>query len=212
MRGDGDAARFRVRLSLPPDVRLMLFLSRLHLIKGLPLLFEAMAGLRTAFEQWQLVVAGFEDRPGYLAELKRIAATFQVEDRIVWAGPLFGRDKEDAFAAADLFVLPTHSENFAIVVAEALAAGVPVLTTRGAPWEELRTRGCGWWADVNAESIKEALGEAAGTSKAKLVEMGARGRTLIAEKYMWPQVTRRTIELYDWLLGRSSRPEFVIVE
>ena len=66
----------------------------------------------------------------------------------IFTGPLDDAEKWTAYARADLLVLPTYSENFGIVVAEALWAGVPVITTKGTPWAELEERKCGWWVDL----------------------------------------------------------------
>lgn len=208
----GDARLFRERHAISPDSRLLVFLSRLHVKKGLPLLFEAMAKMKTELEDWQLVVCGNEDPPGYGRELKRLAREFGVADKIVWAGALFGSDKQDALAAADIFVLPTHSDNFAIVVTEALASGVPVFTTHGAPWRDLETHRCGWWVPVTADAIRNGLTRALGTPRRELDAMGERGRALVAEKYTWPMVSSRMIQLYEWLLGRRGRPEFVMMD
>jgi glycosyltransferase involved in cell wall biosynthesis len=208
IRGDSD--RFRNRFAIKPKSRLLLFLSRLHPKKGLPLLFEAMAKFGSSLSEWLLVIAGFEDESGYQKELERVAANLGITNKIIFVGALFGQDKYDAYSAADLFVLTTYSENYGIVVAEALAAGVPVLTTRGAPWQELEMNRCGWWVDINVDSIQEALADAISRPRQELIEMGARGKDLIEEKYTWPRVTQKTIELYSWLMGRGEQPDFVM--
>ena len=98
----------------------------------------------------------------------------------------FGADKEAAFAWCDLLCLPTRSENFGLVVAEALAHGRPVLTTRGAPWEELAVRRCGWWTDVSSEGLRSALESALRLPRAELRAMGARGRAWMQSDFSWP--------------------------
>jgi len=206
----GDAARFRSRFSIPSGKRLLLFLSRINPKKGLPILFTAIEQLDKALDGWVLVIAGFEDVPGYQQELEQLAKRLNISKKIIFAGPLFGQDKEDVFAAADVFVLPTHSENFGIVVTESLAACVPVLTTYGAPWEELRSHNCGWWVEISEQGIYDGLKDAISRSKQELMEMGCRGKLLVESKYTWPQVTKMTIELYNWLLGRGSVPDFVV--
>ncbi len=207
----GDSDRFLHRFSISPARRLLLFLSRLHPIKGLPLLFEAMAQLRQQLRDWLLVIAG-PDEGGYVSTLQSLASRLNIEDQIRFVGALFDLDKRDAFAAAELFVLPTHSENFGIVIAEALGAGVPVLTTRGAPWEEVKAYQCGWWVDTNAAAIRDALRDALQCSVKELRAMGQRGKTLVAEKYSWLQAAQNSLMLYQWLLGCSERPSFVITD
>jgi glycosyltransferase involved in cell wall biosynthesis len=205
----GDAAAFRHRFSLPPDRRLMLFLSRLHPIKGLPLLLEAVASSASQLEGWLLVVAG-ADELGHLAAIRARIRELGIGERVRLVGPLRGADKRDAFAAADLFVLPTLSESFGIVVAEALGAGVPVLTTRGAPWEELQSHGCGFYVDATAAAIGEGLRDAVRRPADELRAMGAKGRQLVSAKYTWSRIAPQTVELYEWLLGRRERPHWVL--
>lgn len=208
LRSAGDGPRFRHAHKLPAEARLMLFVSRVHPIKGLPLLFEAIRREQAHLADWHLVVAG-PDEGGHTAELVQLAQRLGITPRVHFIGAVFGAEKRDAFAAAELFVLPTHSENFAIAVAEALAAGVPVLTTKGAPWEELETHACGWWTDTSAAAIGEALREATQSPPAALAAMGQRGRQLITERYTWPIAAQKTLELYAWLLGRAPRPDCV---
>ena len=208
----GDADRFRTSYAIPSDKRILLFLSRINPKKGLPMLFTAINQLNDMFDNWMLVIAGFEDVSGYQLELKKLANKLNLSNKIKFVGPLFCAAKEDAFAAADIFVLPTHSENFGIVVTEALASGVPVLTTYGAPWEELRLHNCGWWVEISEQGVYDALCEAIGKSKKELMTMGERGKLLVKSKYTWPKATQMTIELYNWLLGRCERPDFVMMD
>lgn len=127
----------------------------------------------------------------------------------IFTGPLNDDAKWDAYDRADMFVLPTYSENFGIVVAEALWAGVPVITTKGTPWAELEEYKCGKWIDLPAEgsnpSTWEALDEALVSvmfmSDAERGEMGKRGRKLVEEKYTWDAVCSTLIKSYKELLN-----------
>lgn len=208
----GDAGRFLDHFAIPADKSIMLFLSRINPKKGLPILFKVIEQMHKQLENWILVIAGFEDVPGYQRELEQLAKKLNISNKIKFVGPLFSEAKDDAFSAADIFVLPTHSENFGIVVTEALASGVPVLTTYGAPWEEMRTHNCGWWVEISEQGIYTALRDATSKSKQELVAMGARGKLLVQSKYTWTQATKMTIDLYNWLLGRRSMPDFVVLD
>ena len=126
----------------------------------------------------------------------------------IFTGPLNDDAKWDAYERADLFVLPTYSENFGIVVAEALWAGVPVITTKGTPWSELEEYKCGKWIDLPAEgsnpstweALDEALVSVMAISDAERGEMGKRGRKLVEEKYTWDAVCSAMVSGYECLL------------
>ena len=183
-----------------------LFLSRIHPKKGLPMLLDAWADVRP--EGWTLELVGPSENE-HRAELEAQAAELGLDGEVVFAGPVDDADKWHKYAAADLFVLPTHSENFGIVVAEALAAEVPVLTTTGAPWQELEDHDCGWWVAPEPDAIREALATATGQERDNLVAMGRRGRALVESTYTWRAVGQRMKQAYEWLLGEGSRPDFV---
>jgi glycosyltransferase involved in cell wall biosynthesis len=171
---------------------------------------------------WRIVIAG-TDEGGHLGEVRAESEKWKVESarqsslspspslsNIEFVGAVEGEAKWDLYRSADLFVLPSHSENFGLVVAEALACGVPVITTRGTPWEELITHRCGWWVDVGVEPLANALREAMALSDGERSEMGARGRSLIERKYTWPSVAAQMKSVYEWMLGQGERPDCVV--
>jgi len=140
----------------------------------------------------------------------------QPQPDFILTGPLNDDAKWNAYARADLFVLPTYSENFGIVVAEALYAGLPVITTKGTPWSDLVTNKCGWWIDLPSEEVKvgglglqwssldDALREATSTNyqlpTTNLHDMGANGRRLVESKYLWPAVVKAMVHGYEQIL------------
>lgn len=178
--------------------REILFLSRLHEKKGLPFLFEAASHLKDRLDGYTIRIAG-EGEAAYVEELNGLAQRLGVEKMIRFEGGVYGPRKWELIRAADLFVLPTFSENFGIVVAEALAAGTPVLTTKGAPWEELESRGCGFWTDVGTEGTLEALRVFLSLSDSFLEQMGRRGRRLVEEKYSANKMAADMLEMYKSL-------------
>ena len=109
------------------------------------------------------------------------------------------------YREADLLVLPTFSENFGVVVAEALAAGVPVITTRGAPWADLETHGCGWWIETGVAPLVLALREALALSDDERRAMGERGLAYV-RRYDWDVIAAETLALYRWVLGQGVWP------
>lgn len=183
---------------VPPRVRrTLLYLGRVHPVKGLATLVDAWARLRPA--GWRLVIAG-QDADGYAAELQRRIARDGLQGEISILGAADGPDKWALYRSADLFVLPSHSENFGMVVAEALACGVPVLTTRATPWSELPEQRCGWWIDAGLVPLVDALRVAVATPGAELRAMGARGRAFVESKYTWDAAAREMSSLYESVL------------
>lgn len=184
-----------------------LFLSRIHPKKGLPFLLRAWAKLQTRHPDWELVIAGPEE-VGHEAEMKTLKQKLGLA-RVCFAGTVHGAEKDALYRSADLFVLPTHAENFGLVVAEALAQEVPVITTRNAPWQGLESHGCGWWIDLSPEALEATLGAAMATPQAELHAMGARGRVWMARDFGWDDVARRMREVYAWLARGGPKPDCV---
>jgi glycosyltransferase involved in cell wall biosynthesis len=189
----------------------VLFMSRVHPKKNILGLIDAWHRLAAAdrLDGWLLRIAG-PDEIGHRAEVLARIDRLGLADRVSVDGPIAERDKAAAFSGADVFVLPTFSENFGIAVAEALAYGVPVITTTGTPWVELPGRGCGWWVAPEPDTLALALGEAIGAGGVRRAEMGARGNAYVRERFSWQGVGGATLELYRWLLGQSSgKPDFL---
>lgn len=187
--------------------RTLLFLSRIHPIKGIDRLLQAWARLQDAHPGWRLLIHG-RGEAAHEAELRELAATLELR-RVEFSGPLYGQAKQQAYRDADLFVLPTHSENFGMVVAEALAHGCPAVVSRGAPWQGLEAEGCGWWVDNDPGSLTAALGAAMSTPPAELERMGQRGAGWMARDFGWDSVARRMDAAYRWILEGGTAPAHV---
>lgn len=185
--------------------RTVLFLSRVHKKKGLANLVQAWAQVRPT--GWRLQIAG-PDEGGHLAEVMRAAQAVGVAGSIDYLGEVNGARKTEVYHNADLFVLPTFSENFGVVVAEALSHGLPVITTRGAPWADLETNGCGWWVDIGVEPLATALRQAMALNDDERRDMGERGRAYV-QRYNWADIARQMADVYRWVLGQGARPDCV---
>jgi glycosyltransferase involved in cell wall biosynthesis len=143
-----------------PDLegkRLVLFLGRIHPKKGCDLAIQAFADVFRARPNWQLVIAG-PDQVGWRRELEALAARLNVSDRITWTGSVAGDAKNGVLRAAEVFLLPSHQENFGIAVAEALACGTPVLISNKVNiWREVLHDGAGLVADDTVDGVGSLL-------------------------------------------------------
>jgi glycosyltransferase involved in cell wall biosynthesis len=151
----------------------------------------------------RLLVCGAGDE-GYVASLKTRAETRGVADRIEWAGEVRGDEKASAFALADLFVLPSHSENFGIAVVEAMAAGVPVVVSEGVPLaDRIVDAGAGWRCGTDAASVESASRQAL-TAEVDRQAIGERGRELVKSEYSVEAMGRRLKALYAQILRERA--------
>jgi glycosyltransferase involved in cell wall biosynthesis len=158
-KGDpsSELAQFLGRYPQLRGRKLALFMGRIHPKKGCNLLIESFAKVFTARPDWSLVMAG-PDQVGWQEQLSRRAVDLGVADRITWTGMISGSLKWGALRAAEIFVLPSHQENFGIVVAEALAAGVPALiSTQVNIWREIESDGAGLSAEDTLPATCEML-------------------------------------------------------
>ena len=183
----------------------ILFVSRIHPKKGIDNLIKAWAVLKqnhgiAGIGDWKVKIVGEDAFPEYSNVLKRLCRSLDVENDVEFCGALYGDEKDAAYAEAKLFVLPSHSENFGSVIAEALACGTPVITTKGTPWECLRTNRCGWWVDVGVESLVEALQSALSLDDSELYAMGSRGRALMQRDYDWKSIADKMLKTYTSIL------------
>ncbi|MBA2238084.1 MAG: glycosyltransferase [Lysobacter sp.] len=191
------------------ETRTLLFLSRIHPKKGIDMLLRAWQVLQDAHPRWRLVIAG-RGEPQHVQQVESLAQSLQLR-RVAFPGPVYGAEKSGMYFGADLFVLPTHSENFGMVVAEALAHGCPAIVSRGAPWAELEPEGCGWWVEPEEAAIAATLDRAMRLSDREREAMGLRGREWMDRDFSWTAVAARMAGSYAWLLGRGDMPEWVSV-
>lgn len=187
--------------------RTLLFLGRVHPKKGVDILLHAWHALAQRHPQWDLRIVG-PDNGGYLAQMQRLVADRAIA-RVSFSGPVYGAAKTRAYQQAELFVLPTHSENFGMTVAEALAAGVPAIVTKGAPWQALDARGAGWWIDIGVDPLIACLQQALSCTREALAQRGASGRRWMDEAYSWTSVGAAMRDTYQWLRDGGTPPPWV---
>ncbi|MDJ0739242.1 MAG: glycosyltransferase [Gammaproteobacteria bacterium] len=201
-------ARAADRAAGAGGARTALFLGRLHPKKGLLNLLEAWA--RVAPPGWRLVIAG-PDQQNHRAAVETAIHRGGLQHAVSCVGEADGAAKHALFAAAEVFVLPSFSENFGIVVAEAMAHGLPVIATTGTPWQLLVEHDCGWWVPPTVDGIADALRSATSMPAARLVAMGARGRR-VSGQWRWQRVAPRLADCYRWLLRGGPRPAAILDE
>ncbi len=184
----------------------LLFLSRIHPKKGLDILIEAVKLIER--DNFVISIAGEGDF-NYLNILQQLVKKYNLEEKIIFTGGVYGGEKWDLFNSSDIFILPTHSENFGIVVIEALATGIPVLTTKGTPWEELNSKDCGWWIDLSIYNLQKVITQVLDLSTQDLKRKGLNGIKLVNEKYDIREVSLKMFFFYQWILNKIEKPSYV---
>jgi glycosyltransferase involved in cell wall biosynthesis len=191
------------------DKRIMLFLSRLHEKKGLGHLIDAWHRVANSHPKWHLVIAGPDD--GFERAARARVAELKLAASVTFAGALQGERKHAAFAVAHAFALPSFSEGFSMAILEAMAARLPVLITPGCNFPEVAQADAGVEVQPTVDDTERGLRMLMSMNDIDRRAMGARARALIERSYTWDAVAVKTIELYNWLLGRSSvKPVFVV--
>lgn len=200
------------------DRRWVVFMSRLHPKKGIDVLLRAWARQKevargdwraearatgTPFHRGAVLVLAGPDLTGYRKDVERMVRELGLEDLVVITGEVQGQTKDCLLANADVFVLPSYSENFGIVVAEAMAWGRPVIASTGTPWQEIAECGAGWWVKPEEGALAEALREALGKRREEIGAMGARGRMLVEERYTWAAPAEKLVGAYKEILATA---------
>lgn len=188
----GDGPAFRARFDLGTEERLVLFLGRLHAVKGLDLLVEVFTKL--APENARLVIAGY-DEDGTGRRIQTQLEAWGVDDKIRFTGHLEADARRDALTAADMFVLTSSSEGLPNAILEALAAGLPCLLTEPCNVPEVEDAGAGRVLPVAAEPIEDALSEMLGDPD-ELLRMGEKARALAEERFALEHVVDQLEDLY----------------
>lgn len=198
----------------------VLFLSRVHVKKGIEILIEAFYKLRAEslvdstssptvnFRDWSVVIVGNGEEK-YIESLKFKVKSLELESCVEIKEPVFGKDKIELYQSSSIFCLPSYSENFGMVIAEAMSCGVPVITTTNCPWEILNETNTGWCIDLSVENLEKTLREAMSMDPAELFEKGQQSSKLVFENFNYKNVAKRTAELYKWIIEGGNTPEFI---
>jgi len=192
-----------LRNNKPDRKNTVVSLGRLHRVKGLERLLRAWATLESDFPSWDLRIIGSDAGDGYLGELNALAERLRLE-RVGFNGAVLGDDKWKPLLAAELFVLPAESENFALTVLEALLAELPVVSTDGAPWSQLIDQGCGWYVPRSDDALAAALAEGMALQHDFRRKMGETGRAWVLRDFRWSAIAERFEDNYSVALARRN--------
>ena len=178
-----------------PDKFRIAFVGRISPIKNLDSLIKAWAQ------------AGFADSRE--AELIIVG---EAALNLVWAGSKYGAEKDQLLNSCSYLFLPSHSENFGMVVPEALIQGVPVVASKGTPWGSLVENNCGYWIENSVDSMAQTLSELYKLSDEDRRNMALNGQKMVIENFSMEAISNRLLSLYSWILGVGRAPEFVSFE
>jgi glycosyltransferase involved in cell wall biosynthesis len=167
--------------------RRLLFLGRLHPKKGIDLLLQAWAKMRSHHPDWEIVVAG-PDEDGHLATLREIVSRLDLHQSVSFPGAVTGAEKVALLKSADLFALTSYSEGFSVAVLEAMACRLPVLLTTPCNFPELTQEGGGWQCEANVDDVERSLRLALEATEEEREQRGAVGRKLVEERYTWAAI------------------------
>lgn len=181
--------------------RQALFLSRIHPKKGIELLIDAWSKVQPA--GWSCKIVG-PGETSYVEKLEARIAERGLSDQLKILPSVEDDKKWSLYHESRLFILPTYSENFGIVVAEAMGCGLPVITTDGTPWNILKTANLGWYVTPDTPSIQQALKEATSLTEAELENKGQKAKSHIEEHYYWPALASRYAQLYHEIVAETK--------
>jgi glycosyltransferase involved in cell wall biosynthesis len=191
-------------------IRTLLFLGRIHPIKGVDILLKAWKIVQQKHTDWRLLIVG-PDNQGFLKKMISMSKNLGLK-RVEFMDPVYGSEKFSVYSNSDLFVLPTHSENFGISVAEALASGVPAIVTKGAPWSGLVSQDAGWWIDIGLDPLVECLNRALDMDYHQLGVKGKNGREWMKRDFTWNRIGNQMSVTYDWIMNGGAKPDWVFID
>lgn len=189
--------------------RIILSLSRLHVSKGIDILIEAIDKLRAFDKEFVLFIAGSGD-PKYEQHLIEKTNRKGLNENIFFLGEMIGDSKTTVYSIADIFILPSFNEGFGLTVLEAYRQKLPVITTTSTPFNEINKVGCGWFVNPTSEDLFESLRDFMKLDKKQLSSMGSQGYNWISTNYSIDNTNKKMEDLYEWLLGKNKKPDFLI--
>lgn len=183
------------------------FLGRLDPIKNLESLIEAWALLGNIVVNKELLIIGDGDE-NYVPKLKQLASMLNCKN-IFFKPFVSGQEKDHLINSLSVLILPSFSENFGMVVPEALSFKVPVIASKGSPWSDLEKNNCGSWIDNDKESISKELIKFFIKDAKSRAQMGENAFNYVNENFSIESVAKKIIQIYNWQLNKISKPDFI---
>lgn len=192
------------------DVFRLGFLGRIHPRKQIERLIYALKKLNGLIKSAEILIMG-EGDDSYMSFLKDEVKRLHLSN-VCFTGFVAGNNKYEKLGSLSVLCVPSDFENFGMIITEALSVGIPVIASKGTPWEELNTHHCGWWVDNDVDSLASAIREALNTPEEERIAMGERGKQLIKDNYSVEIVADKMKRLYEWILYGGEKPDFVYLK
>ena len=192
-----ERGEFRRKYNLGSDQKIILYLGRIHKIKGLDLLARAFADLSKPLDDAKLVIVGPDY--GYLPSLKKLVVDLEISDKVLFTGPLYGQEKLKAYVDADVYVLPSVYDIFGVTVLESCACGTPVIVTDRCGIADAIDGWAGFVVGYDREQLQQVLLHMLGNDKLRL-QFGEKGKLLVREKFNWEKIAEQVERVYRGIL------------
>jgi len=176
---------------------LIISAGRLHKSKGFDILIKSFSQIVKKLPDAMLFIAGNDD--GELSNLQQLTNILSISDKVVFTGMINGQDKVSFFSNADIFVLPSHTENFGMVYAESLAAGTPIVASLHTPWKDIESAQCGRWVPNTVESTADAIIDLLGRDREHLRHNALQ----YIQKFNWPILAKQFNLFYTELITNN---------
>lgn len=194
-----DFGRFRSKFSIDDEDKLILFVGRIHEIKGLDLLIDSFNDLINLDEDERIKLAIVGPDDGYLNELEEKIKTYSLDEKVIITGPLYKEEKQEALVDCDLFVMPSKYESFTTSGLEAMACSKPLVLTKNNHIHDWVDGNCGIACDDDKDSLRSAIEELLFDEDLSRT-YGENGRELIDHKYNWNIINKQILDIYNRFL------------
>lgn len=199
------------RLGLDKSKNYILFMGSIHPHKGVEIALNAFIEFYEKYPDWNFLIAGPYRDLAYTNRVKDIVRKHKLEDKVLFLGMVTDEKRIDVFNASSLLISPTVSENFGLSISEAMAAGLPVITTQGTPWQGILENNLGWWVELNQDNINSSLGAALNEGTSILAEKGQRARNYV-KRFSWQEQANKMKKVYEFALYGISDADIIITD